>query len=430
MPQFDYAHEWTDEQLEQLERKMGSAYRQAEREMRQKMEEALKEHASQREAREKALDDSDEAMKAHKLWLEDESRRLTQMGGMVDVLAESATNANIKAAAMANDILPAVFTENANHAAFEIDKAIRADTAFTLVDESTVRYLMGLDEYDPLIHEVIDMGPARPYVQSLRKTDIDVPRDIRWNRQKFTAAITQGILQGESIPNIVKRTQDIFGSNYAAATRAARTACTSAECAGRVSSYQRADRLGVPLVEEWMATVDSRTRSSHRQADGQRVEVGESFDVGGYELKYPGDPAGPPQEVYNCRCTIRGQVKGFEDSGQEGRWMRLPKGMTYDEWKGLSPNYSKSRKVKPKGGGKDEQPKAAQPKAAPIRTKYTMRELSSMDRDQLVPIARQVAAQQSGKMGITEEEALRRFDLLIDSNPTTYLRKYINKNGG
>lgn len=329
----DPAREFTEERLEQLERKIGREYRQAEREMRDKLNDALKEHDQERRAREAALGDTDEDMKAHQRWLDDESRRLTQMGGMVDVLADAATNANQRAAAMVNDSLPAIFSENANHAAFEIDKAIRADTAFTLVDESTVRYLMGLDEYDSLIHEVIDMGPARPYVQSLRMTDIDVPRDMRWNRQKFTSAITQGILQGESIPNIVTRIGGIFLSNEVAAIRAARTACTSAECAGRVSSYARAERLGIPLVQEWMAAIDNRTRTSHRQADGQQVEVGGKFKVGDDMLRWPADPAGSPQEVYNCRCTIRGRVKGFESQNLESRWSRLPKTVTYEDWK-------------------------------------------------------------------------------------------------
>jgi uncharacterized protein with gpF-like domain len=52
------------------------------------------------------------------------------------------------------------------------------------------------------------------------------------------------------------------------------------------------------------STDDSRTRETHRLADGQRVALGQPFIVGGFELAFPGDPDGPPQEVIQCRCTM------------------------------------------------------------------------------------------------------------------------------
>ena len=171
------------------------------------------------------------------------------------------------------------------------------------------------------------------------RKDIDSAKDIRWNRQKFTSAITQGILQGESIPNIVKRTNSIYGQNEEAAYRAARTATTSAENAGRVSSYERAQRLGIDMELEWLATLDGRTRSSHRQLDGERIQLGEKFSNG---LRWPGDPAGPGHELWNCRCKANGRVTGFD--GKKGdwtdsrqRWSRLPAGMTYEQWKAEKP---------------------------------------------------------------------------------------------
>lgn len=52
------------------------------------------------------------------------------------------------------------------------------------------------------------------------------------------------------------------------------------------------------------STPDARTRETHRDADGQRVRVGEPFTVGDAKLDYPGDPVGPPGEVINCRCSM------------------------------------------------------------------------------------------------------------------------------
>lgn len=51
------------------------------------------------------------------------------------------------------------------------------------------------------------------------------------------------------------------------------------------------------------STEDHRTRATHREADGQRVALGAPFRVGGFELAFPGDPSGPPQETIQCRCV-------------------------------------------------------------------------------------------------------------------------------
>lgn len=51
-------------------------------------------------------------------------------------------------------------------------------------------------------------------------------------------------------------------------------------------------------------TLDSRTRKSHWAADGQRVPLGSTFRVGRAQIRYPGDPRGPAEEVMNCRCRV------------------------------------------------------------------------------------------------------------------------------
>jgi len=57
------------------------------------------------------------------------------------------------------------------------------------------------------------------------------------------------------------------------------------------------------LKKEWLTAEDDRVRESHAEANGQVVGVDEPFIVGGEELMYPGDPAGSPENVCNCRCV-------------------------------------------------------------------------------------------------------------------------------
>jgi len=55
--------------------------------------------------------------------------------------------------------------------------------------------------------------------------------------------------------------------------------------------------------KEWLSTPDDRCRETHRAADGQVVGIDETFQVGGAALMFPCDPAGPPEEIINCRCV-------------------------------------------------------------------------------------------------------------------------------
>lgn len=326
----DAAHKWTDEQLEKLEKRISREYSQAAREMHDKERAWLAKFDAERRKRKKSLD-TPEAVAAYKAWLENRAYDAQWYRGMVETLAQSASRANVKAAEAVNDTLPRIYAENANFAAYSIDKDISLDTMFIMVDEDTVRNLMQMGDMDVINREVVwdEIEQGMESVQSIRVAEIEEAKDIIWNRQKFNAAITQGILQGESIPNIVKRLDSIFGSNKKAAIRAARTATTSAENAGRVSSYKRAESIGIELKQEWLATLDMRTRTSHRKLDGEKVEVGKKFSN---QCRFPGDPQGPAHEVWNCRCTLVADVDDVDQTDAQ-RWSRLPEGMTYDEWK-------------------------------------------------------------------------------------------------
>lgn len=307
----DRAHRWTDEQIEKLEKRLHREYSKAAREMKKRQKEYMRNFEIERKKRESLLEDNPKSRKAYESWLSDRTLDINWLNGMVDELSRSANETNQKAAEMARDALPRIYAENANHAGYVIDRGIGLDTSFVLVDESTVRVLMQDD--------------SPPF----KVPKIDNAKDRVWNRQQFTNAITQGILQGKSVDRIVESTEHLFGKNEAAAVRAARTAVTGAENAGRVSSYQRAERLGIKLKQEWLATLDVRTRSSHIQLDGEKIEVGEKFSNG---LRFPGDPDGDGSEVYNCRCTLIAAVDGIEDDKAE-RYSKLSKSTSYDEWK-------------------------------------------------------------------------------------------------
>lgn len=329
----DPAHDWTDAQIEDLTRRFRKVYGAAEREMRGTLEDFMGDFFKKDAEWADAVASGAETQAAHDAWRRAQTVRRYYLVGMVDRLATDATRANEKALDMVNDRIPRVYAENANYGAYQVESGLGFDThSFDLYDESTVRRLMEATEHDQIIHEVIEVGPPRPKLQNVRKINFDEARDVQWNRQKFTAAVTQSILQGESVPNAAKRLTNVLNMGKSMATRAARTAMTSAENAGRVDSYKRAKAMGIDLEQEWMATLDGRTRYSHRELDGQHVPVGGKFEVEGHEIEFPGDPKAHPSETYGCRCTLVAWLPGIEQEDPE-RWSRLPDDMTYEDWK-------------------------------------------------------------------------------------------------
>lgn len=69
------------------------------------------------------------------------------------------------------------------------------------------------------------------------------------------------------------------------------------------------------VLLEWVTMQDPDVRDLHRPLNGEQVPVGETFDVDGSALHYPGEPVGPPEVWINCRCVVR-PVLGDEMSAQ------------------------------------------------------------------------------------------------------------------
>ena len=138
--------------------------------------------------------------------------------------------------------------------------------------------------------------------------DLDKIKDERWNTKQFASRLLQGILNGDSIPDIANRLFDVVGYNEASAMRNARTMTTACENLGRQDSYDELADKGVVQKKVWIATPDDRTRESHLALDGEEVDIDDTFGNG---LKYPADPDGDMSEVYNCRCSMRDRIVGF-----------------------------------------------------------------------------------------------------------------------
>lgn len=308
----DYAHEETDRRLAAIEKRVAEVYKKAVEEMRQKLADWYA--AFEKEDTEKAalVEKGELKKKAYLAWRKDEMMEGDRLKAMAGTLAEDFTNSDKIAMKIVRDDLEDVYALNANYSAYEIEKNTGANLSWTLYDHDTV---------ERIIRDNPDLLPL---------PEVNIPLDRRWNKGHVNNAILQGILQGDSIPKIAQRLENILGMDHRAAVRSARTATTAAECAGRLDTYKYAESLGIKLQKQWLATLDDRTRHAHRQLDGQTVDIGKNFEIDGYELEYPGDPKAPGYLIYNCRCTTI-TIDKFHDKNAP-RASKL-KDVTYDEWK-------------------------------------------------------------------------------------------------
>ena len=132
---------------------------------------------------------------------------------------------------------------------------------------------------------------------------------VRWNSKKITAEVINGIFSGAPIPDIAESFRRVMRMSKASSIRNARTSMTSAQNSGRLESYKAAEKKGIEMMKVWIATFDYRTRESHIEMNGELAPINESFSNG---LMYPGDPNGEPEEVYNCRCSMKVALKGID----------------------------------------------------------------------------------------------------------------------
>lgn len=119
--------------------------------------------------------------------------------------------------------------------------------------------------------------------------------------EAIQGALQAGVSEGEAIPELAKRIEDVFDT--ASTSRAVTIARTETVSAYNGAATLTASSYGPDVVagQEWIATRDSRTRDEHAGRDGEIVAVGEAFSGG---LMYPGDPSGDAADTVNCRCTV------------------------------------------------------------------------------------------------------------------------------
>lgn len=119
--------------------------------------------------------------------------------------------------------------------------------------------------------------------------------------QVLTQAIADGLGEREAAALLRKTMSE--QSAVLPQFRSRMIARTETHAAANAANEAAMRATGLKLKGEWVAAQDERTRPDHAAADGQIVNEGQAFNVGGELLLYPGDPTGSAGNVINCRCV-------------------------------------------------------------------------------------------------------------------------------
>lgn len=104
------------------------------------------------------------------------------------------------------------------------------------------------------------------------------------------------------------------------------------------NAREKAKAQGCKIVKQWDATLDNRTRDTHRRLDGQIRDVDEPFEIDGKKAMYPGR-FGRAEEDCNCRCVALTRAtwaldeKELETLKERAAYWGLDKKDSFEEFK-------------------------------------------------------------------------------------------------
>lgn len=304
----DKAHTLTDKKLEEMEKRLSAIYSKVEKTVQKKMDDYAKsidEKSVELLQAYKDAETEDERQKAKKSYI----RFYRQVVKSKEFVSLSATvaddlyKANVEASAYINSQTPSIYALNYNYINAEMAKDI--------------------DGFTP--QEITDME-AKKYSGYTQQT-VERKKDTDWNKNNLKKSVLAGSLLLLGAYAIMKRSANsAVEKNRNSAYRQNIDMGGDAETKARLDGMYWAEYLGNRMKKSWIATLDNRTRHSHSMLDGVTIPLNEIFDNG---CARPKDPNGTPEEICNCRCSL----KYVRVGGEQGRTRSARQGTVAGSYK-------------------------------------------------------------------------------------------------
>jgi len=173
-----------------------------------------------------------------------------------------------------------LYMESYYRTAFTIEKAAQSKLSYGLLNKNVINRAIE----NPLVH--------------LSERGLRDKLLIGINQK-----VTQGLIQGQSYPEMAKGVKKVINETANSSVRIARTEGHRVQQAGRLDSGHHAADVGVKMVKVWDAALDSVTRDAHAELDGTKVGMDEDFiSSAGGKGQGPGQ-MGEAADDINCFPT-------------------------------------------------------------------------------------------------------------------------------
>lgn len=173
-------------------------------------------------------------------------------------------------------------------------------------------------------------------------------------REEVSRGIAAGFTWNEVAKKLAKSFKTTeFSKAYNNAMRIVRTEGHRIQIQSAMDAQQLAKDHGADIVKQWDATLDDRTRETHRMLDGQIRELDEPFEVGGMQADAPG-MFGIAAQDCNCRCALLQRARWELDEDElntlkeRAEFFGLDKTKDFGEFKEKYLQACEKEKSKPK----------------------------------------------------------------------------------
>lgn len=317
----DWMAKKQDKELIYLEERISALYEEASYQITEEYNRFYSNYQLEYERRLAMVESGEMSQDSFNTWCRNQIFQSNRYQAMISSLTDVLTNADVAAMAAVNEQLPYTLAES-----YDFISSLGFEAADKAGITMGTFQIYNADSVQAIIRDNPDLLPV-----------VDLPEDERWNRNHINNEITQAIIQGDSMQQVARRLQSVAAMDDRAAIRNARTAMTAAENLGRSESARRLKEKGLPVKEVWSATKDSRTRNTHLLLDGtEKDEQGYyGADILAIPLRFPADPNGEPQEIYNCRCRENVQIAGIDHSRDDELYENFMRENYPDDWNEL-----------------------------------------------------------------------------------------------
>lgn len=155
--------------------------------------------------------------------------------------------------------------------------------------------------------------------------------------QQIREKIAQGLIQGKGYSNIASEIKGVIEKTTGQLIRVIQTETHRVQSEGNLEAFNRVkefgDELGFETKKIWVATLDSKTRPTHQELDGQPANEKGLFETSdGATAEAPG-LFGIAEEDINCRCTISYEIDGMTPTmRRDNESGKIIEYKTYREW--------------------------------------------------------------------------------------------------